>query len=94
MASITGELFCCDDCLCAIANSDTSGMDYYGPEYRAEWERGVEASASEFPDGSPVPACPGDDDGYCQECEEKREFMCEYCSRNVYSGKHKIAFLN
>ena len=88
MASVIGEMFCCDDCAMSIANGDTSGLDYYGPDYRATWEAGVEATASELPDGHPVIACPEDCAG-----DDKREFMCDFCSRNVYSHKFDLAFL-
>jgi len=88
MASVIGEMFCCDDCASSIANGDTSGLDYYGPDYRATWEAGVEATASELPDGYPVIACPEDCAG-----DDKREFMCDFCSRNVYSHKFDLAFL-
>ena len=89
MATVTGELHCCDDCAMAIANGDTSGLDYYGDDYRAAWEAGVAATTDELPDGYPVIACPEDCDG-----GDKREFMCDYCSRNVYSHKFDLAFLN
>ena len=91
MASVTGELHCCDDCACAIANGDTSGLDYYGDEYRAEWEAGVAktAESGELPEGNPVIAC----DENCTG-DDKREFLCDYCNRNVYSHKFKLAFLN
>ena len=89
MATVTGELHCCADCACVIANGDTSGLDYYGPEYRAKWEAGVEANASELPEGNPVIACPEDCAG-----DNAQEFMCDYCGRNVYSHKFDLAFLN
>lgn len=89
MATVTGELHCCDDCACYIANNDTSGLDFYGPEYRATWEAGISATASELPEGHAVIACPEDCTG-----DDKREFMCDYCSRNVYSHKFDLAFLN
>lgn len=88
MASINGECFCCDDCASAIANGDTSGPDYYGDEYRAKWEAGVAANASELPDGNPIVNCPEDCDG-----GDKQEFMCDYCGRNVYSHKFPVTFL-
>ena len=87
MASVTNGFHCCDDCACAIANADTSGLDYYGPEYRAEWEAGIErihneAIAMEFDDRNPVIACP-----------DKQEFNCDHCGRNVYSHKFDLAYL-
>ena len=86
MASINGECLCCDDCANAIANGDTSGLDYYGDEYRAKWEAGVAANASELPAGNP---CIGD-----TVDDTKREFMCDYCGRNVYSEKLELIILN
>lgn len=87
MASITNELHCCDDCACAITNGDTSGLDYYGPEYRAAWEKGVAENSVGF-DGIPVVNCPED----CP-CDDKCEFMCDWCGRNVYSHKFDLAIL-
>ena len=88
MASVTNELHCCGDCACAIANGDTSGLDYYGPEYREAWERGVEENSKGF-EGNPVIACPEDCAG-----DDKREFNCDWCGRNVYDHKFDLAILN
>ena len=88
MASITNKLHCCDDCACDIANGDTSGLDYYGDEYRAEWEAGVAENSVGY-DGYPVIACPEDCTG-----DDRREFMCDWCGRNVYSHKFDLAILN
>lgn len=88
MANVIGEFHCCADCACAIVNGDTSGIDYYGDDYRVEWERGVAETAGELPDGNPVVTCGDDCTG-----DDKREFMCDYCSRNVYSHKFDLAFL-
>lgn len=87
MATVTGEMHCCGDCACAIANGDTSGLDYYGPEYRKAWEDGV--SNTDHPNDNPVIACPENCAG-----DDKREFMCDHCSRNVYSHKFKLVYLD
>lgn len=88
MASISGEFHCCADCACLIANNDTTGLDYYGDEYRENWEQGVSATRDELPDGYPVINCPEGCDG-----TDAREFMCDFCSRNVYSHKFDLTFL-
>lgn len=88
MATVTGEFHCCADCACAIANGDTSGLDYYGEEYRTLWEVGVAQTKCELPEGNPVITCPEDCDG-----GDQREFMCDFCSRNVFSHKFDLAFL-
>ncbi|AER47542.1 hypothetical protein CL96_gp116 [Mycobacterium phage Firecracker] len=87
MANIEGEFFCCADCACFIANNDTSGMDLYDPQYRTMWESGVETTRPSLPDGYPVVTCG-------EECDDsQQEFMCDFCSRNVYSTKHELSFL-
>ena len=89
MASVTNELFCCDDCACSIANGDTSGLDYYGPEYRAKWEAGVRETTKHFGYRDyPVISCPEDCSG-----GDKQEFNCDWCSRNVYSHKFNLSIL-
>lgn len=88
MASVTNRLHCCGDCASAIANGDTSGLDYYGPEYRETWEKGVEENGDKF-EGNPVIDCPEGCDG-----NDKREFNCDWCGRNVYDHKFDLAILN
>ena len=88
MANVAGKFHCCADCACAIANGDTSGLDYYGDDYRAKWEAGVAATVGELPDGYPAIACPEDCTG-----DDYQEFMCDYCSQNVYSHKFDLVFL-
>ncbi len=84
MADIAGNFHCCDDCACAIANDDTSGIK----DYR-NWVAGVEATRGELPDGAPYINCPED----CYE-DNAQEFMCDWCSRNVYSHKFDLVILN
>ncbi len=89
MATVTGEFHCCSDCACLIANGDTSGVEYHGSEYYRNWIDGISASRDELPEGNPVIVCPEGCAG-----DNEQEFMCDYCSRNVFSHKVNLAFLN
>ncbi|ACF05142.1 gp45 [Mycobacterium phage Predator] len=89
MATVTGNMYCCDDCAMSIANGDTSGLDYHGDDYRAAWEAGVAATSDSLPEGYPVVSCPEGCTG-----ESKNEFNCDFCSRDVYSHKFVLVFLN
>ena len=83
MAEIVFDGFACSDCACAIASGDTSGLDYYGDEYRAEWEAGVEKHAVP---NSVIGCCGGDDEEGCSATD----FVCDNCGRAVYSQQHKL----
>lgn len=81
MAEIYFEGVACDDCACAIANGDTSGLDYHGDEYRAAWEAGVAENAL----GDAAIAC----DDEC-DANGRDGFLCDNCGRDVYSYAHKV----
>lgn len=88
MATISGEMFCCDDCASSIANDDSSAFDLYGPEVREAWEKGVSENGAKL-DGMPVINCPEDCEG-----GDKQEFNCDFCGRNVYSHKFELVTID
>lgn len=82
MAKVVFEGHACVDCVMAIANGDTSGI-----EDLEAWEKRVDSVAL-WKLGNVVVNCPEDCEG------EFRTDDCDYCGDHLHGDRHPIAVLN